>query len=155
MKITVLTVGRGRARWADDACAEWLKRASARLPVDEQRLKPSSYAADVARARLDEATRILATLGGAERLVAVDERGESPGSEAFAKWIDEAAAAGTRRLVFAIGGPHGHGEPVRDQAWRSLALSTMVLNHEVARVVLIEQIYRATTILWGGGYHHA
>jgi 23S rRNA (pseudouridine1915-N3)-methyltransferase len=56
--------------------------------------------------------------------------------------------------VFAIGGPYGHGKELRSVAWKQLALSGMVLNHELARVVLVEQVYRVSTLLWGGAYHH-
>ena len=65
-----------------------------------------------------------------------------------------AASASTRRLVFAIGGPYGHGAEVRARAHKVVALSGMVLNHELARVVLVEQLYRVSTLLWGGSYHH-
>ena len=58
-------------------------------------------------------------------------------------------------LLFAIGGPHGHAPAVRQQAHKTLALSKMVLNHELARILLVEQLYRASTLLWGGAYHHA
>ena len=74
-------------------------------------------------------------------------------SLAFAKLIDEAEQLGTQRLVFAIGGPFGHGAAVRTQAWKTVRLSHMVLNHSIARLVLGEQLYRASTILLGGQYH--
>ena len=116
---------------------------------------PTARGADPERVRREEGERLLGRLREGDRLVVVDERGKSPSSEDFAEWINQAAAGGARRLVFAIGGAHGHDEAVRSAAWRCLSLSSLVLNHELARAVLLEQIYRATTILWGGGYHHA
>ena len=69
--------------------------------------------------------------------------------------VSDATRIGAARLVFAIGGPFGHAPETRARAWRSIALSKLVLNHELARVVLYEQLYRATDILWGGRvYHH-
>jgi 23S rRNA (pseudouridine1915-N3)-methyltransferase len=66
--------------------------------------------------------------------------------------VDAGRRHGT--VVFAIGGPYGHGEAVRARAWRTVRLSDLVLNHEVARVVLYEQLYRALTLLEGVPYHH-
>lgn len=152
MKLVVLRIGRGKTPWADDACAEYSKRARRQLPIEEVLIPPVK--GPTAQARAEEGDNVLSWLKEGDLLVAMDERGKQPSSERFARWIDDAAKTGCKRLVFAIGGPYGHGSVVREQAWRVLALSSMVLNHEVARVVLHEQIYRATDILWGGSYHH-
>lgn len=112
------------------------------------------FRGDIEAVRSAEAARLLALLREGDRLIAVDERGDLPTSEAFAGWLDEAARQSTRRLVLAIGGPYGHGEALRAAAWRKLALGRMVMNHEIARLVLVEQLYRASTLLWGGSYHH-
>lgn len=154
MKVVLLRVGKGRARWADEAVADFGKRLRPHLEFEETLLKPEPFRGDVGAVREAEASRILASLREGDRLVALDERGEQPATEAFADWISEAARLSTRRLVFAIGGPYGHGEPARARAWRVLALSQMVLNHELARVCLVEQLYRVSTLLWGGAYHH-
>lgn len=159
MKVVVLRVGHGRASsptgsWADAACADYHRRLARGLVLSEQLLEPAPFHGDVEAVRSAEATRILATLREGDRLVAVDERGQSPTTEAFAGWIHEASSGSARRLVFALGGPYGHGAAVRTAAWRVLSLSSLVLNHEIARVVLFEQLYRAGTLLWGGAYHH-
>ncbi len=87
-------------------------------------------------------------------LIAVDERGESRTSEGLAKLLDDAAMSGATPLWFAMGGAYGHAPAVRERARLTLSLSPMVLNHAVARVVLVEQIYRACTIRAGEPYHH-
>mgnify|MGYP000533361664 CR=1 FL=1 len=155
MKAVLLRVGRGKVRWADQAVAEYLKRLrGSQLPVEEVLLPTTRFRGDIEAVRADEAARILARVKPRDRLVAVDERGQTPSTEAFAKWIDASAKAGTPRIIFAIGGPYGHGRAVRDAAWRTLSLSSMVTNHELARVFLAEQLYRVSTVLWGGKYHH-
>lgn len=155
MKAVLLRVGRGKVRWADQAVAEYLKRLRVgQLPLEEVLLPTTRFRGDVDAVRQDEAARILARLSSRDRLIAVDERGKTPSTEGLAEWIDAAARAGTPRLVFAIGGPYGHGPAVRDAAWRVLSLSSMVTNHELARVFLAEQLYRVSTVLWGGKYHH-
>lgn len=153
MKVVLLRVGRGRTPWADDVVQDFGRRLS-RLSFEEQRLDPEPFRGDVDAVRNAEAARLLAALSAGDRLIALDERGELPTSEVFAGWIDEASRASTRRIVLAIGGPYGHGDAVRQRAWKVLALSRMVLNHELARAVVVEQLYRASTLLWGGSYHH-
>lgn len=154
MKVALIRLGRARTPWADQAVADFVRRLPRNLQFSEETLDPEPFRGDVEAVRAAEAARLLGALKAGDRLVAVDERGELPTSEGFASWLDEAARLSTRRLVFAIGGPYGHGPRARDEAWRRLALGRMVLNHELARVVIVEQLYRASTILWGGSYHH-
>ncbi|BBG95410.1 methyltransferase, partial [Prunus dulcis] len=82
----------------------------------------------------------------AKRVVLLDERGKDIGSEQMAE-------LGASRLSFCIGGPHGHGKRLRERADVSVKLSSMVLNHQIAIVVLVEQLYRSWTILKGQNYH--
>ena len=72
----------------------------------------------------------------------------------FTNLIQGARMAGAGRLVFAIGGAYGLSEQVRSRAWRVIRLSSLVMAHDVARVVLYEQLYRATTQIEGIPYHH-
>ncbi len=154
MKIASIWVGKGRVQWADAAHQEYTRRLPKHLGYSEVTLKPSAFHGDVNAVRAEEADRIIARLAEGDRLIALDERGVALDSHGFAKMIDDAAKAGTKRLVFAIGGPYGHGPLVRETAWKTIRISSLVLNHSVARVVLSEQLYRASTLLWGGQYHH-
>ena len=154
MKITTLWVGKGKVAWADSACTEYTRRLPRHLGYADQRLNPIAFHGDESRVRNAEASRILEQIGDGDRLIAMDERGTDLDSHQFAALIDSATKLGTRRLVFAIGGPYGHGEAVRKCAWKTVRLSAMVLNHSIARIALSEQIYRASTLLWGGQYHH-
>jgi 23S rRNA (pseudouridine1915-N3)-methyltransferase len=99
-----------------------------------------------------EAARILARVGPRDGLVCLDERGERLDTPTFAAVLDALRQQGP--VVFAIGGPYGHGEAVRTRARRVIRLSDLVLNHALARVVLVEQVYRAITLLEGAPYHH-
>ena len=154
MKAVLLRVGKGRTRWADDAVEDYARRFRKQLAVEEVRIKPATHRGDVGATRDDEARRLLAKLKTGDRLVALDERGEVVTTEVFTGWIDAAARAGVGRIVFAIGGPYGHGAAVRARADHVLAFGRMVVNHELARVLLVEQLYRASTLMWGGSYHH-
>jgi len=155
VKAVLIRVGRGKVKWADQAVGEYVKRLRVgQMPLEEIRLPTTRFRGDIEAVRADEARRILALVKPRDRLVAVDERGDAPTTEQLADWVDQSARAGTPRIVFAIGGPYGHGVEVRERAWRCLSLSSMVTNHELARVFLAEQLYRVSTVLWGGQYHH-
>ena len=135
MKLVVRT-GRGaRAPWADAACADWGKRITRWFPF-----------AEVEAERWKKSTR--------SRVIVFDERGEEASSEDVAGWIETAARDGITELVFAVGGPHGHAPGVREEAWKVIRLGRMVLAHAVARVVVVEQVYRACCIRAGTPYHH-
>lgn len=153
MRVVVARVGKGRNRWADQAAQDYLGRLR-ELKVEEVLLRPAVFRGDEAAVRAEESARVRELLRAGDRLVVLDERGELPTSEEFSGWIGAAASAGTSRMVFAIGGPYGHDPALRAEAWRVLAVGRWVTNHELARVVLAEQLYRASTLLWGGSYHH-
>ena len=154
MKLATIWVGKGRVQWAEAGSVEYTRRLPKHLGYRDIQLKPATYKGNEAVVRDAEAQSILASIKSGDRLVAMDERGIDLTSEAFASLIDSAAQLGTKRLVFAIGGPYGHGAAVRNQAWKTVRLSRMVLNHSMARMLLSEQLYRASTLLWGGQYHH-
>ncbi|XP_042002290.1 putative RNA methyltransferase At5g10620 isoform X2 [Salvia splendens] len=89
-----------------------------------------------------------------EWVVMLDERGRDVSSEQMASLIADAGNTGASSILFCIGGPYGHGRQLRERADVSIRLSSLVLNHEIALVVLAEQLYRAWTILKGQKYHH-
>jgi len=153
VKAVLLRVGRGRTSWADDGVADYSRRLT-RMKYEERLIKPARFTGSVEAVRRAEAARILQQIKPGDRLIALDERGALLTTEQVAGLVKTAASASTRRLVFAIGGPYGHGAEVRSRAHKVVALSGMVLNHELARVVLVEQLYRVSTLLWGGSYHH-
>lgn len=151
-RFRVVVVGRGSAAWADAAVADWVLRLRRSGGVEELEVAAEAFRGDVDAVRRKESARILAAVGARDKLVALDERGERLDTPAFTALVEQGMARG--RLVFALGGPYGHHADLRAAAWRVVRLSDLVLNHDVARVVLYEQLYRATTILEGAPYHH-
>ncbi len=151
-RFRVLVVGRSGTPWADAAVADYSRRITRMGGVAEVVVKAESFRGDVDAVRAAEGARLLAQVGPRERLVVLDERGEDLDTPAFTALVE----AGRRdaALVFALGGPYGHASVVRDRAWRVVRLSSLVLNHEVARVVLYEQLYRSLSALAGSPYHH-
>ncbi len=147
MKLVAASVRAGRTPWADEACADWSRRIARYFPFEEVAIRPGTAA--------EEAQRLFAQVPARGRLVALDERGATLSSEAFAGLVDAAAREGATHLVYAIGGAYGHAPEVRSRAWKVVRMSDWVLAHAVARVVLLEQLYRACTIRAGEPYHHA
>jgi 23S rRNA (pseudouridine1915-N3)-methyltransferase len=105
--------------------------------------------------RGDEAATLLGKIPDASILIALDEKGEALTSDGFSRLMGKQRDSGTSNLCFIIGGPDGLGEAVRDKAARIISLGAMTLPHGLARVVLVEQIYRAVTILAGHPYHRS
>jgi len=122
------------------------------LPVEIREIKGSA-GRDKKGAVEIEADSILSRLMPGDFLIALDERGKDPGSVSFAGELGGLLDSG-RRLVFAVGGPFGLSDRVREKADRVLALSKLTFTHEMARLILAEQVYRAMTIIKGKAYHY-
>jgi 23S rRNA (pseudouridine1915-N3)-methyltransferase len=114
-----------------------------------------SRAATAELRKADEAARLIKAASGAESFIALDETGRGLSSAEFARLLAEQRDGGARALAFLIGGPDGHGRPAHEAAALKLSLGPMTLPHGLTRIVLVEQLYRAATILSGHPYHRA
>jgi len=152
MRIRVLSVGRDRSGLYAPAVEEYAKRIRryARLVLEE--VPEARRAAGTPRARDEEAESLLDRIGERERVVALEERGPEPTSVELARRVDGWLQGG-RDVTLVLGGSDGLGEAVRERAAETLSLSRMTLAHRLARLVLLEQLYRAFTILRGEPYH--
>lgn len=112
-----------------------------------------SRAAGVPERKADEAARLMKAVTGADYRIALDERGRVWSSEALAQRLAKIRDDGIKHAAFLIGGPDGHAPDLVSSAHDTLSLSAMTLPHGIARLLLTEQIYRATTILSGHPYH--
>ena len=101
-----------------------------------------------------EGELILRTLQAGDYVVLLDEHGSERTSMEFAAWMQKKMAAGPKRLVFIVGGPYGFSPAVHQKGNEEVSLSRMTLSHQMVRMVFVEQIYRAMTILNGEPYHH-
>ncbi len=154
MKVRVLAIGTDKSGLFEPAIAEYAKRISRYATLETLELSPSKKGgSDALRAREEEGQALLGKLKGTELVVALDERGDELSSEAFSKQILQEAMNRGRDLAFLIGGAEGHSDTVRQKADRVLALSRLTLAHRLARLVLVEQIYRAFAIARGEPYH--
>ena len=158
MKLVILAVGRMKAgpeRELFDRFAERTRKSGKSLHLDGPELLEitESRSRDPKARKEDEARQLLQVGGKSARIVLLDERGRDLDSTGFAKLIANERDEGTGRLCFALGGPDGHGDLLKDAATTAIRFGTMTWPHQIARIMLAEQLYRATTILDGHPYH--
>lgn len=156
MKVWLLTVGRPGALLAD-ATAEYEKRAMRywsfeTIEVKEERARKGL---DEEKIRQSESQRLLERVAPGAEIVALTREGKQWNSSDLAHYFDQLAMSGKAGVAFLIGGALGLSADAIGRADRQLSLSPMTLTHEMARVLLTEQIYRAGTILRGEPYHKA
>ena len=144
MKWKIITIGKPALSWARAAVDDYLHRVQRMIQIEMMPLRDGTQS--------QVALRALDASDGAWRIV-LDERGRQLGSVPFAKWIENQELNSRKCTAFLIGGADGHPPEVRAAADETWSLSAMTLQHELALVVLMEQIYRACTILRGGPYH--
>ena len=101
-----------------------------------------------------EGELIAGQLQGGDTLVLLDERGKSLSSTQFAATLNKMMLSGCKRIVFVVGGPYGFDNEVYAKANDKISLSPMTFSHQMVRLVFVEQLYRAFTILKGEPYHH-
>ena len=101
-----------------------------------------------------EGERILAQLTESDYVVLLDEHGKEFRSVEFATWMERKLSATGKRLVFIIGGPYGFSPRIYQTAQEKISLSKMTFSHQMIRMIFVEQVYRAMTILRGEPYHH-
>ncbi len=151
MQLVIAAIGRMKRGPAAELVADYLKRTRWDITIKELPDAPGNVSAEARTAR--EGQAILALLDKESRLVALDARGDLLTSETFAQSIQTHQQRGVKKLVFAIGGQDGLGDAVLGAAHTRLAFGTMIWPHQLVRVLLAEQLYRAYTITVGHPYH--
>ncbi|PLW76414.1 23S rRNA (pseudouridine(1915)-N(3))-methyltransferase RlmH [Cohaesibacter celericrescens] len=158
MKLILAAIGRQKAGPETELALRYQDRAKKAgrtlgLAGPEIVEYSESRARSTGERKTQEADQLLKALPAGCIIVALDEHGQNMSSESFAKLIDKHRNGGSPAMAFVLGGPDGHGQPLLDQAHVKLALGSMTWPHQIARVLLTEQIYRAITILTGHPYH--
>ncbi|HMC56927.1 MAG TPA: 23S rRNA (pseudouridine(1915)-N(3))-methyltransferase RlmH [Gemmatimonadaceae bacterium] len=152
MKVIVAAVGKPRNASLAAAIEEYESRAAKYWPLEVREVKEENARGVAERVVRDrEAERLAARVDGAT-VVACDERGRTMGSAAFAAFIQDARER-ARDIAFVIGGAYGLADSLTERAQVRLALAPWTLPHELARLVLTEQLYRAGTIVKREPYH--
>ncbi len=157
-KVTVLCVGKLKEKFYIDAAAEYAKRLSRFCKLElvelpEERLPEDPSPAQIEAALLKEAAAIRAKLPAGASLIALCVEGDLRSSEALARQMAAWASQGVGQLVFLIGGSFGLHPSIKGSAKLRLSMSPMTFPHHLARVMVLEQIYRAYQINAGTRYH--
>lgn len=155
MKYTVVCVGKLKERFWKDACAEYIKRLGAYAKVEMREVADidPAKAGGIDAARSREGTEILAALSPRTHVILLAIEGKERSSEDFSVRLDELMLRGKSDIAFVIGGSDGVSDEVRARADETLSFGRITLPHNLARVVLLEQVYRACKISRGEPYH--
>ena len=156
MKIQLWSVGKDHEASIRTAIEDFTKRISRYYPVEWKIVPPPRLAAALSPADLKkkEAVTLLESLQKEDCLIALDERGKQWTSEGLAQFIQARGNDSAKNLVFLIGGAYGLDETILKRADHRWCLSQLTFPHQLVRLVLTEQIYRACTILRNEKYHH-
>lgn len=156
--VKIICIGKLKEDYLRMACAEYEKRLGAfcKLNIIEltpARLPEEPNPAQINAALEDEAERILAKLAPGDAVFPMCIEGKTMSSERFSEELEKCGISGQGSISFIIGGSHGLSEKVKSKARIRLSMSPMTFPHQLARVMLLEQIYRGFMILSGGKYH--
>ena len=135
----ILAVGKIKKAWIQQGIEIYLKRMPGLSIIEIKDSNPKK-----------EAQLINQKLNINERLIVISEEGKKMSSLDFSNYL---MRVGSQRILFALGGPNGFDPKIKDEAYSTLSLSSMTFTHEIARLILLEQIYRAQTITDGSPYH--
>ncbi|RPH28769.1 MAG: 23S rRNA (pseudouridine(1915)-N(3))-methyltransferase RlmH [Bacteroidales bacterium] len=156
MKVTLIVVGKTDKKHILEGVSEYEKRLShyckfeVRVISDIKNSKSMSASVQVQK----EGELILGVLRSKSEVILLDERGSEFSSIDFAKFIEKKGIAGQRELTFIIGGPYGFSPEVKAVATALISLSRLTFSHQIVRLIFMEQLYRAMTIIKGEPYHH-
>ncbi len=155
MNFTLLTVGKTDVPWVKDGLDLYMSRLKHYAPFTLQEIPELKKASALTREQIKEkeGALILSALRQGTRLILLDERGKEMRSLEFSAYIEKLLSGG-RDVTFAVGGAYGFSEEVYERADSMISLSKMTFSHQMIRLMAIEQIYRAMTILRGEPYHH-
>ena len=151
MPLHIITVGKKHESWVDAGIERYQKRLKAPFTIEWVLLPHSSL--EGLSARQEESGRILSRLDAYDYIVLLDERGKLVDSPAVTKLLEEKLNS-SQKVALVIGGAYGVTDEIRDKAGFIWSFSPLVYPHQLVRLMLVEQIYRAQEIARGGSYHH-
>jgi 23S rRNA (pseudouridine1915-N3)-methyltransferase len=153
VQIRVVAVGRVREHYVRLACEDFTKRLAPFYPVEIVEVKPSQ-GSQAKGAMREESERILKLLHKDDCVWLLDRAGDEVSSEELTRMIAAVANAGTRRMVFIVAGTFGADDALRERADFVWSLSKLTFLHEWARMIVLEQLYRAAKIARNEPYHY-
>lgn len=158
MKITLIAIGKTSESWLKEGLQRYVKRlphytAFSYIETDDIRTKVRKP--DPETIMQEEAKKVFKLFSPGDKVILFDEFGKEYESTQFADYIAKMQMTGLKHLVFIIGGSHGFHASLRERADGKVALSKMTLPHRLVRLIALEQLYRAHTIIRNEPYHHS
>ena len=156
MKVTLLVVGKTDKAYIKEAVSEYCRRLTHYINFEIDVIPDIKKAKNITVEiqKVKEGELILARNGLGKEMHLFDEKGKMFSSKEFAAFLEKKMLSGIKELVFVIGGPYGFSSQVYEKASSKISLSRMTFSHQMARLLCVEQFYRAFTILNGEPYHH-
>jgi 23S rRNA (pseudouridine1915-N3)-methyltransferase len=156
MKIQLWSVGKPHESYVKEGVEDFTKRISKYYPVEWKILPPAKQATNTTETdvKKQEAQTLLNGLSKEDFLVLLDEKGKQLTSPLLASFLEQRANESTRQLIFLIGGAFGVDEQIQKRANYTWALSQLVFPHQLVRLIVAEQVYRACSIIRNEKYHH-
>jgi len=149
--ITIVAVGKKHEDWVTTGIDRYQQRLRQPFDIRWELLPHSIHSADLARR--EESERVLKRIGDDAYVILLDETGKRLSSPALSELLERTVTNG-RHIIIVIGGAYGVDASVHERADTVLSLSDMVFPHQLVRLILVEQLYRAQSIATGGKYHH-
>jgi len=156
VKILLLTIGNTDKKYMREGIDDYARRLVFYLPF-EMRIIPdikNRSSLSLEQQKENEGQLILNQVTTSDFVVLLDEHGVEFTSPGFSKWIEKKMIAGMRQLVFVIGGPYGFSNSVFKRGDIKISLSKLTYSHQMVRMIFVEQLYRALTIIKNEPYHH-
>lgn len=156
MKIQLWSIGKAHESYVKEGVEKFTKRISKYYPVEWKIFSPAKQTSDTIEndIKKNEAQSILQALQKDDYLVLLDEHGKQMSSMQLASFIQSRANSSVKQLVFLIGGAFGVDEQIKSRSNFTWSFSSLVFPHQLVRLILAEQIYRACTIIQNEKYHH-
>lgn len=156
MKITLLVIGKTESDYLKKGIDTYIQRLKHYVAFELKVVNAlkNTKSLNELQQKQKEGELLLAQLSTTDTIVLLDENGQQSSSIDFAKYIEKQILAGTKNLVFVVGGPYGFSDEVHQKSAGKISLSKMTFSHQMVRLIFTEQLYRAMTILKGEPYHH-
>ena len=156
MKVTLLVVGKTVNKQFIDLINDYSERLKHYIGFDLQVIPDikNTKSLSESQQKTMEGELILKAIQPGDHLVLLDEHGKEMRSIEFSKWMEQKMITVSKRVVFVIGGPYGFSDDVYKACKEKISLSKMTFSHQMIRLVFVEQLYRAMTIMRGEPYHH-
>ncbi|MBP7781263.1 MAG: 23S rRNA (pseudouridine(1915)-N(3))-methyltransferase RlmH [Paludibacteraceae bacterium] len=156
MKVILLTVGKTNEINFINSISDYQKRLKFYIPFELIELPElrNTKSLSEEQQKQREGEMLLQAIDAADDVVLLDDKGSEYTSMQFSAFMQRKMAGGSKRLVFVVGGPYGFSPAVYSRANGKISLSRMTFSHQMVRLIFVEQLYRAMTILRGEPYHH-